>query len=127
MTGNRHRNAWIWVAITAIALATVARAESGFELARVYANPVLAYLAADHPVQAGETAQIHKGSVAAARALSSVNADSGMWLELLPILFVGLLLPLGLLSALSSLSLGQQFAPPTLTALFQRPPPVELL
>jgi hypothetical protein len=126
MTSNRHRNAWIWVAITAIALATVARAESGFELARVYANPVLVYLAGDHQTQAGETAQIHKGSVAAARALSSTSTNSGMWLELLPILFVGLLLPFGL-SALSSLSLGQQFAPPALPALFQRPPPAQLL
>jgi hypothetical protein len=127
MTSNRHRNAWIWVAITAIALATVARAESGFELARVYANPVLVYLAADHQAQAVEAAQIHKGSVAAARALSSTSTNSGMWLELLPILFVGLLLPFGLLSALSSLSLGQQFAPPALNALFQRPPPAQLL
>jgi hypothetical protein len=127
MTGTRHRNAWIWVAITAIALATVARAESGFVLARAYANPVLVYLAADHPVQAGEIAQIHKGSVAAARALSSANTDSGMWLELLPILFVGLLLPFGLLSALSFLSLGQQFVSPALPALFQRPPPAQLL
>jgi hypothetical protein len=127
MTPNRHRNAWIWVAITAIALATVARAESGFELARVYANPVLVYLAADHPGQTGEAAQIHKGSVAAARALSSTNTASGMWLELLPILFVGLLLPFGLLSLQSSLSLGQKFAPPALPALFQRPPPAQLL
>ncbi|UWZ82985.1 hypothetical protein [Occallatibacter riparius] len=127
MTPNRHRNAWIWVAITAIALATVARAESGFELARVYANPVLVYLATDHQAQAAETAQIHKGSVAAARALSSTSTNSGMWLELLPILFVGLLLPFGLLSPLSSLSLGRQFAAPAIPALFQRPPPAQLL
>jgi hypothetical protein len=50
-----------------------------------------------------------------------------MWLELLPILFVGLLLPFGLLSPFSSLSLGQRFAPPLMAALFQRPPPAQLL
>jgi hypothetical protein len=128
MTSNRHRNAWIWVAITAIALATVSRAQSGFELARAYANPVLVYLSADQAAQAGAPmSAIHRGSVGAARALSSANADSGMWLELLPVLFVGLLLPFGLLSPFSSLSLGQRFAPPALTALFQRPPPAQLL
>jgi hypothetical protein len=127
MTPNRHRNAWIWVAITAIALATVARAESGFELARVYANPVLVYLTADHQAQAGDTVQIHRGSIAAARVLSSASTSSGMWLELLPILFVGLLLPFGFLSPLNSLSLGRHFAAPALPALFQRPPPAQLL
>lgn len=128
MTSNRHRNAWIWVAITAIALATVARAESGFEVARAYANPVLVLLSAESPAQVGAvTHSLHKGSVAAARALASTNGEPGMWLELLPILFVGLLLPFGLLSPLSSLSLGRQFAAPAVTALFQRPPPAQLL
>lgn len=127
MTPNRHRSAWIWVAITAIALATATRAASGFELARVYANPMLVYLVANHQAQAGEGTQVHKGSVAAARALSSAGTNSGMWLELLPILFVGLLLPFGFLSPLNSLSLGRQFAAPALTALFQRPPPAQLL
>jgi hypothetical protein len=126
MTSNRHRNAWIWVAITAIALATVARAQSGLEAARAYANPMLVYLSGEPAAQASATHSIHRGTVAAARALSS-NADSGIWLELLPILFVGLLLPFGLLSPLSSLSLGHQFGPPALAALFQRPPPAQLL
>ena len=126
MIRRQNRSAWIWVAFAAIALASVARAQSGLDAARSYANPMLVYLSGEPAAQASATHAIHRGTVAAARALSS-NADSGIWLELLPILFVGLLLPFGLLSPLSSLSLGHQFGPPSLTALFQRPPPAQLL
>lgn len=128
MTSNRHRNAWIWVAITAIALATVARAQSGYELARACANPVIALLSSaqdSQPFSAQHFAQ--KRNTHGDQATSQSNGGASFWLELLPVLFVGLVSPLSLLSAQSFHSLGQAFPAPALNALFQRPPPAQLL
>ncbi|HWG19442.1 MAG TPA: hypothetical protein VG225_02860 [Terracidiphilus sp.] len=126
MTSTPHRNAWIWVAITAIALASVARAHSSFELARAYANPVIGFFSGDQPA-ARTAALTRQTSAEAAREHSFHGADAGMWLELLPIFFVGLVSPLSLLSARSSLCLGRTFSAPILPSLFQRPPPFQLV
>jgi hypothetical protein len=128
MTSNRHRHAWIWVAITAIALATVARAQSGYEIARTYANPVIALLSSgqdSQPFSAQHFAQ--KRTTHGDQAASHGNSDAGFWLEMLPVLFVGLLSQFSLLSAQSYVSVGQAYPAPPLTALFQRPPPAQLL
>jgi hypothetical protein len=128
MTSNRHRNAWIWVAITAIALATVARAQSGYEIARAYANPVIALLSSaqdSQPFSAQHFAQ--KRTTHGDQTSSQHNGGASFWLELLPVLFVGLLSQLSLLSSRSFLSLGQEYPSPALNALFQRPPPARLL
>ena len=128
MTSNRHRNAWIWVAITAIALATVARVQSGFEIARAYANPVIALFSAvpdSQPLASQHFAQ--KRTAHRDHAASQQGSGASFWLELLPVLFVGLLLPLSLLSRFSLLSLGHSHAAPPLPNLFQRPPPAQLL
>jgi hypothetical protein len=128
MTSNRHRNAWIWVAITAIALATVARAQSGYEIARAYANPVIVLLSSapdSQPFSAQHFAQ--KRTAHGDQAISHSNSGASFWLELLPVLFVGLVSPLSLLSTQSLLSVGRAYPAPPLTALFQRPPPAQLL
>jgi hypothetical protein len=128
MTPIRHRNAWIWVAITAIALASVARAQSGYELARTYANPVIAFLAADHTSQPGAAKHFAQAHAARdAHAGSPYNSNAGDWLQLLPVLFVGLVSPLILLLSRSFLSIGQAYPASALPALFQRPPPAQLL
>ena len=38
---TRNRNAWMWVAIAAVAFTSVARAETGLQSAKGYAHPVL--------------------------------------------------------------------------------------
>lgn len=128
MTGTRHKNAWIWVAIAAIALASAARAQSGFEISRTYASPVIAFLSAERASQ--PVAAQHFGTwrpTHGDHAISQHDGGASFWLELLPVLFVGLLSPLSLLSARSLLSLGQAFPAPAISALFQRPPPAQLL
>ncbi len=128
MTSNRHRNAWIWVAITAIALATVARAQSGYEIARAYANPVIALLSSAPDSQSFSAQHFaQKRTAHSDQATSQSNSGPSFWLELLPVLFVGLLSQLSLLSAQSFHSLGQAYPAPPLAALFQRPPPAQLL
>jgi len=128
MTRTRTRNAWIWVAITAIALASVARAQSGFEIARTYANPVIALLSSDSASQ--PLAAKHFAARRSAQGdPSASHHDSGasFWLGLLPVLFVGLLSALTFLSLQTSGSIGQAFPAPAMAALFQRPPPAQLL
>lgn len=53
----------------------------------------------------------------------SGNAD---WLAILPILFVGLISPLSLLSPMAYMYLGRGPDAPVLPASFQRPPPFGL-
>lgn len=127
MTPTRHRNAWIWVAITAIALASVARVESGFEIARAYANPIIALLAATPSTQSANPQHFAGPRTPQANRANSQHSGPSFWLELLPVLFVGLLSPLALLSAWSFLSLSRTFPAPALPSLFQRPPPAQLL
>jgi ABC-type transport system involved in cytochrome bd biosynthesis fused ATPase/permease subunit len=52
--------------------------------------------------------------------------DSGAWLAILPLLCVGALSPLSLLSPLAFIYIGLAPAAPVLPASFQRPPPFRL-
>ena len=117
MTGNRQKGAWIWVAVAAISLASIARAQSGIETARAYATPLMAFIAAHQDSESSALASAHRASS------PSQGGDRGMGLGLLPVFFVGLISPLSLLSSRSALSLGRAFPMPALTVLFQRPPP----
>lgn len=51
------------------------------------------------------------------------SADGGAWLAILPILFVGMISPLSLLSPMAFMYIGRSPDAPVLPALFQRPPP----
>ena len=120
MRANRSKDAWILVAIAAITLASLARAEAGIENARAYASPVIKFLAGSSLTDTAESASTD-------RAVSSVpRYIFGTALHLLPVLFIGLVSPLGLQSVRSLHALGRAVPAPNLSVLFQRPPPALL-
>jgi hypothetical protein len=54
------------------------------------------------------------------------SGNAGAWLAILPILFVGIISPLSLLSPMAYMYLGRTPDAPVLPASFQRPPPFRL-
>lgn len=124
MTGTRNKNAWIWVAIAAITLASASRAEAGLQSAKAYAHPVLAFLAKSQSPIANPMVPRSVQRVSG-RSINSIyrNAGSGTWTAILPVFFVGLVSPLSLLSAASIRCLDRTPAAPLLPASFERPPP----
>jgi hypothetical protein len=127
MTLTRYRSAWIWVAIAAIAMATVARAQAGVQSATAYTHPVLEFLASHSSVAghatSGDAVLIGHHSNLQTRTHLSGGAGSGVWTAMLPVLFVGLVAPLSLVSPSFALSLGRTPSAPALPFSFQRPPP----
>jgi hypothetical protein len=119
MRANRSKDAWILVAIAAITLASLARAQAGIENARAYASPVIKFLARS-PLT--DTA----ASKSTDRNVSAVSNYIGTALDLLPVFFVGLVSPFGLQSVRSLHAVGRALPAPNLSALFQRPPPALL-
>ena len=121
MQKNRSQNAWIWVAVAAISLASLARAQSGIENARAYAAPVIKFLSGNQ----------HEESVAAAANLGSGSHASGdafgLVYALLPICFVGLVFCFSLIPVAWRHSDEQRDCRPVLATLFQRPPPSPLV
>ena len=117
----------MWLAIAAVAVVSLVRVQPGVESATVYGNSVLAFLAGQHTpttVSAAGSPQIVK-----ARNGSGVylhDASSGAWTAILPVLFIGLVAPLSLISPRSYLSLGRTPSFPGLAEEFQRPPPALL-
>lgn len=128
MKARQHRNACIWLAVAVMAVVSVARAETGTERATAYANPVLQLLAGHSSSASLSTSAIPRmRRHRAVRDLSELfGADSGAWNAILPVLFVGLISPLSLLSPRSVQCLSRTPDAPVLTALFQRPPPLQL-
>jgi hypothetical protein len=127
MTLTRHRSAWIWVAIAAIAMATVARAQAGVQSATAYTHPVLEFLAS-HSSATGHAASddprlYRHHSARQTRTALSDSANPGVWTAMLPVLFIGLVAPLSLVSPQFALSLGRTPSAPALPFSFQRPPP----
>jgi hypothetical protein len=130
MTSIRHRNAWMWLAIAAMAVVSLARIEAGANTT-VYTNPVLAFLAGHQNSATGMsmTGAPRIGNLGSARhaARGFLRAAApGSWIAVLPVLFIGLVAPLSLVSARSLLSLGRTPAFPQLPEKFQRPPPALL-
>lgn len=127
MSGARNKNAWVWVAIAAITLASAARAEAGLQSAKAYAHPVLAFLAKSQSqnlaTKPGVARFAQPGSSRQIKAMSR-DAGIGLCLAMLPVFFIGLVSPLNLLSAVSIQALRQPPAAPLLPASFQRPPPL---
>ena len=119
MLANRSKDAWILVAIAAITLASLARAQAGIENARAYASPVIEFLA-------GSPLTESTVSKSTDRNVTHVSNYLGTALDLLPVLFVGLVSPLGLQSVRSLHAMGRALPAPNLSALFQRPPPALL-
>jgi hypothetical protein len=126
MTANRHRNAWIWLAVATLAVVSLARAQAGGPDATAYTNPVFQFLAAHQnaaALSATDSARLRQHASARQAKASSHGLDSGAWQSMLPVLFVGLIAPLNQISPQSELSLDRRNSAPTLPSRFQRPPP----
>jgi len=116
----------MWVAIAAVAFTSVARTEAGLQGGKAYSHPVLEFLAWSQGQNAGAHSSVLRfGHLGSGRRADSMlqNARSGALIAMLPVLFIGLVSPLTLLSAASIRCLGRAPAAPLLPALFQRPPP----
>jgi hypothetical protein len=124
MRPNRQQHAWVWLAVAAIAVATLARAEAGLPKAAALTHPVLEFLSAHANNDAFAAPGSYGSRVAGARRQH--NTSPGAWTVLLPIFFIGLVAPLSLISARAMLSLGTTPSAPALPCLFQRPPPLVL-
>jgi hypothetical protein len=120
MLANRSKDAWILVAIAAITLASLARAQAGIENARACASPVIKFFAGS-PLADTAASTSTDGNVS-----SVPRYIFGTALDLLPVLFVGLVSPLGLQSVRSLHAMGRALPAPSLSVLFQRPPPALL-
>jgi len=116
----------MWLAVAAMAVVSLARVQAGVENAAVYTNPVLEFLGGHQYTgtlaATGSPQVVHLGSVRRAPAFLH-DAGAGAWTAVLPVLFVGLVAPLSLISPRSLLSLGRRPSAPALPGLFQRPPP----
>ncbi|HKN20836.1 MAG TPA: hypothetical protein VJX73_05440 [Terracidiphilus sp.] len=119
MLANRSKDAWILVAIAAITLSSLARAQAGIENARAYASPVIKFFA-------GSPLTDTAVSKSTDRNVSHVSNYLGAALDLLPVLFVGLVSPLDLQSVRSLYAMRRALPAPNLSVLFQRPPPASL-
>lgn len=127
MNRGRNKSAWIWVALAALTLASVARADEA-QSARGYAHPVLQFLAGSHSAQpAALHAKARAGQYGATRQfrIDRQSVVAGSWLAMLPVSFVGLVSPLNQFASCSVLCLGGTPAAPLVPASFQRPPPFQ--
>ena len=116
----------MWVAIAAVAFTSVARAEAGMQSAKTYAHPVLEFLARSQSQNSvAPSGALRFAQLGSRRQANSMlrDAGSGAWIAMIPVLFIGLISPLTLLSVGSVRCLGRAPAAPLLSALFQRPPP----
>jgi hypothetical protein len=121
VTGSRNKHAWIWVAIAAISLASISRAEAGLDSARAYANPVLHFLVKSHSASVAAKSGAARYAQRGSKSAIFGDARTGTWVAFLPVCFVGL----ALLSLPAATPARIALAPslPLLPALFQRPPP----
>ena len=117
----------MWVAVATMAVVSLARVHADVGKATVSGNPVLAFLTGQPnavTLSAAGGPQIVKAG--SARRISGVylhDAASATWMAILPVLFVGLVAPLSLVSPRSFQSLGRTPSAPALPFSFQRPPP----
>jgi hypothetical protein len=123
---TRNRNAWIWVTIAALTLASVARAEGGRHGARAGVQFASAFLAIGHshnsPARSGIPHFVPQNSGRSIAALFRASGIGG-WVAILPVFFIGLISPLSSLSAAAFPRSGRAPSAPYLPFSFQRPPP----
>jgi hypothetical protein len=131
MPGTRYKRAWICLAVAAMTIALVARAQSGIQSAKAYTNPVFEFLAEQQSANlvaiAGVARNLNRCSARQTSVVLLRGADSGAWMAMLPILFVGLVSPLSLISPLAFKHLTRTSDAPVLPFSFQRPPPSRLV
>ena len=119
---NRSQRAWMWVAVAALAVSMLARAQSGVYAARAYASPIFEAFA-EYQAAADHEASAHAGSTQRSVSRHDSSAGQQFVAGLLPVLFVGLLLPLTVLRKGSARTTGNTPSSLTRPFLFQRPPP----
>jgi hypothetical protein len=124
MSPNRNKSAWMWLAVAAMAVVSLARVQADVGDAPVYANPVLAFLAG-HESSASPSAT-GAPFVGHSRSTRKASNATPAWIAIVPVLFVGLVAPLSLISPRSFLLLGRTPSFPELPEKFQRPPPALL-
>ncbi len=127
VTPSRYRNACMWVAVAAMAVVSLARVQVDIGKATISAHPVLEFLAG-HESAAGAVVPVarqvvHLGSARSGSMVFLHGAAPGTWMAILPVLFIGLVTPLSLVSARSIFSRGRTPSAPSLPVSFQRPPP----
>jgi hypothetical protein len=132
MTGPRHRSAWIWLAVATMTVVLLARAQATIQIATAYTNPVFEFLAShqssglhganDNPRNFEYRFGRQTRGILLFASLRD-GADSGGWQAIMPVFFIGLVVPLSLASPRSFDLLGRAPAAPALPFSFQRPPP----
>jgi hypothetical protein len=116
----------MWVAIAAVAFTSVAHAETSLQSAKAYAHPVLEFLARSQSQNSVARSGILRfGQLGSKRQTHSTlsKAGSRTLIAMLPVMFIGLVSPLSIVSATSIRCLGRAPSVPQLPSLFQRPPP----
>ena len=116
----------MWVAIAAVAFTSVAHAETGLQGAKAYTHPVLEFLARSQSQNPAAFSGVSRfGHFSSRRQANAMlrNGGSRTLIAMLPVMFIGLVSPLSLVSATFARSVGGAPAVPLLSALFQRPPP----
>src|ERR1700733_6344 len=101
MKSTRYRSAWIWLAVAVVAVATVARTEAGAAKSAAFAHPVFEFLSGHSNSSAFTPRGVPRllknwsshQAVAAAR-----NSSESLMQAMLPVLFIGLIAPLGFLA-----------------------------
>jgi len=126
MLRKSNRGAWVWVTIAALALVSVARADGGRHGGKAGMRAALALLNRSQSLPlAAKPGIAQRMPRAAARRVTKLLQSSGIGacVGILPILFVAMVSPLGVLSTASLPRAGRASAPPLLPSAFQRPPP----
>lgn len=120
----------MWVAVAAMAVVSLARVQADLGKATLSSHPVLEFLAGHENAAGGAIPVarqvVHLGSARNGSMVFLHGAAPGTWLAILPVLFIGLIAPLSLVSRRSILSQGRTPSAPPLPFLFQRPPPASL-
>jgi hypothetical protein len=120
---THNRNAWMWLAIAAVAFTSVAHAETGRQSSKGYAHPVFEFLVRSQTQNSGALSGAFANPGSRPQAKSAFRSSSGALIAMLPMLFIGLVSPLGLQTVAANRSFGRAPAAPLLPVLFQRPPP----
>jgi hypothetical protein len=129
MKAIRYKSAWIWLAVAVVAVAAVARTEAGAASPAAYVHPVFGFFSGHANAGALATHGVPRLLRNWSPRQSNANLGSygsGLWQAMLPVLFVGLVAPLGFLASRSPRSVCRMLPAPVLPSSFQRPPPTRL-
>ena len=100
MPSTRNRNAWMWVAIAAVAFTSVAHAETRRQVPRRYAHPVFEFLARSQSQNSARIRRVsrfaHPRFPASGQLHVPRQQAPAHLIAMLPVLFIGLVSPLTL-------------------------------